>query len=56
MQWDWKAATTHLLTEQYPLALAACKEYYGDKFMVPRLPAPEVPVTTGAAVPVGSSA
>lgn len=36
-KWDWRAATQHLLSEQYPLAVAEGARYYGDKFMVPRL-------------------
>ena len=58
-QWDWRAATTHLLTEQYPLAVATCQAYYGDKFRVPRLGAPTPDAGNGwadSASPAGALA
>lgn len=30
-KWDWKAATQHLLQQQYPLAVAAAAAVYGAK-------------------------
>ena len=29
--WDWRAATLHLLNEQYPQAMAAAAAYYAKK-------------------------
>jgi len=58
-KWDWRAATTHLLTEQYPLAVATCQAYYGDKFRVPRLGAPTPDAGNGwadSASPAGALA
>jgi len=32
LRWDWKAATEFLLTQQYTVAVAAARVYWGDKF------------------------
>ena len=37
-KWDWRAATKHLLTQLYPVAVAEAKKVYGDLLGVCRLP------------------
>jgi hypothetical protein len=46
--WDWRAATQHLLTHQYPKAMVAAAEYYGRR-RAQQAAAPESPGAPAAA-------